>query len=133
MEKMRLQKYIAHCGAASRRKAEEIIANGRVTVNDEIVYEMGIKVDDNDLIKIDGKRLKLEKRKVYILFNKPSGVITSSSDEFGRKTVLDYLDGVKERVYPVGRLDYATSGLLILTNCWGHRETSSYSYLIGCR
>ncbi len=116
MEKMRLQKYIAHCGVASRRKAEEIIANGRVTVNDEIVYEMGIKVDDNDLIKIDGKRLKLEKRKVYILFNKPAGVITSSSDEFGRKTVLDYLDGVKERVYPVGRLDYATSGLLILTN-----------------
>lgn len=116
MEKMRLQKYIAHCGIASRRKAEEMIANGKVTVNDEIVYEMGIKVDDNDQIKINGKRLKLEKRKVYILFNKPAGVITSSSDEFGRKTVLDYLDGVKERVYPVGRLDYATSGLLILTN-----------------
>lgn len=116
MEKMRLQKYIAQCGYASRRKAEQLIIDGKVTVNGTVVTEMGVKVDSGDIVKIDDKRIKMEKRKVYILLNKPVSVVTTSDDEFNRKTVLDLLEGVKERVYPVGRLDYNTSGLLILTN-----------------
>ncbi|MBN2852323.1 MAG: rRNA pseudouridine synthase [Clostridia bacterium] len=113
---MRLQKYIAQCGYASRRKAEQLIIDGRVTVNGVVVTEMGVKVDAGDIVKVDDKRIKTEKRKVYILLNKPIGVVTTSDDEFDRKTVLDLLEGIKERVYPVGRLDYNTAGLLILTN-----------------
>jgi 23S rRNA pseudouridine2605 synthase len=112
----RLQKVLAQAGIASRRKCEEYITAGRVIVNDEPVTELGFKVDpDKDVIKVDGKPIKQEK-KVYILFNKPKGVITSVQDPEGRRVVTDYLEDVKERVYPVGRLDYDTEGLLLLTN-----------------
>lgn len=116
MEMIRLQKYIADCGVASRRKAEELIKQGRVKVNGTVVNEMGIKVCDKDLVEVDGKVIKPENKKVYILLNKPSGYVTTAKDQFGRPTVLDLLKGVRERVFPVGRLDYETTGLLILTN-----------------
>lgn len=112
--KERLQKYIARCGAASRRGAEEMIFSGRVKVNG-VKVEKIVTVDEKDVIELDGRIIKPEKREVYLILNKPVGVITSSNDQFGRKTVLDLID-IKERVYPVGRLDYDTSGLLILTN-----------------
>ena len=113
---MRLQKYIAFCGAASRRKAEAYIKDGRVAVNGEIVTDMGVSVDGGDEILLDGKRLFVEEKKVYIILNKPKGYITSVQDQFKRKSVIDLISGIKERVYPVGRLDYDTSGLVILTN-----------------
>ena len=116
MSEMRLQKYIAHCGYASRRKAEQIILDGRVSVNGNIVFELGTKVATTDIVEIDNVQLQLEKKQIYILLNKPAGIVTTSDDEFNRKTVLDLLEDIKERVYPVGRLDYGTSGLLILTN-----------------
>ena len=114
---MRLQKFMAKCGVASRRKSEEIILEGRVNVNGNIVKELGFKINENkDLVMVDGKLLELEERKVYILLNKPVGYITTVADEFGRKKVIDLLKDIEERVYPVGRLDYDTSGLLLLTN-----------------
>ena len=116
MENMRLQKYIAHCGYTSRRKAEILILDGRVSLNGKVVTEMGVLVNDNDIVEIDNKRIRKEINKVYILLNKPVGVVSTVHDEFGRKTVLDFLEGIDERVYPVGRLDYGTSGLIILTN-----------------
>ena len=116
MERIRLQKYIAMAGVASRRKAEELIRNGFVTVNGKIVTEMGTKVNKNDIVEVCGERAKLEENKVYIMLNKPKGYVTTVKDQFSRKTVLDLLDGIKERIYPVGRLDYETSGLLLLTN-----------------
>lgn len=113
----RLQKYIADCGIASRRKAEELILKGLVKVNGEVVTELGTKVDPNkDEIVYKGKVIKPEKKKVYILLNKPEGYVTTAKDQFGRPTVLDLIKDVKERLVPVGRLDYDTSGLLILTN-----------------
>ena len=111
----RLQKVIANSGYCSRRKAEELIVNGRVKVNGEVVTELGVKVSSDDAISIDGKALKLEEDKVYFLFNKPRGVVSTSSDDKGRKTVVDLIDTDK-RIYPVGRLDYDTTGLLLLTN-----------------
>ncbi|PYI55245.1 pseudouridine synthase [Paenibacillus flagellatus] len=112
----RLQKVLAQAGVASRRKCEEYIEAGRVQVNDETVTTLGVKVDpDVDAIKVDGRPINRQK-KTYLLFNKPRGVITSAKDPEGRKVVADYLHGVKERVYPVGRLDYDTEGLLLLTN-----------------
>lgn len=112
----RLQKIMAQAGIASRRKAEEMIKAGRVQVNDEVVKELGTKVDpDEDIIVVDGKKIR-EEKKVYLLFHKPKGVITSVKDPKGRKTVTDFMTDIKERVYPVGRLDYDTEGLLILTN-----------------
>jgi 23S rRNA pseudouridine2605 synthase len=112
----RLQKVLAQAGIASRRKCEEIILAGRVEVNDEKVTTLGVKVDpETDYIKVDGKAIHAEK-KVYILFHKPKGVITSANDPEGRKIVSDYLKGIKERVVPVGRLDYDTEGLLLLSN-----------------
>ncbi|HOM01781.1 MAG TPA: pseudouridine synthase [Acetivibrio sp.] len=116
MKEIRLQKYIAECGIASRRKAEELILQGRVRINGETVTQMGRKVSLNDIVEVDGKPVKMEKRKVYIALNKPVGYISSVKDQFGRKTVLDLVKDVKERVFPVGRLDYDTSGLLLLTN-----------------
>lgn len=116
MELIRLQKYIADCGVASRRKAEELIQLGCVKVNGSVVTEMGIKVSDSDLVEVNGKVIKPESKKVYILLNKPSGYVTTVKDQFRRPTVLDLLKGVNERVFPVGRLDYETTGLLILTN-----------------
>ena len=114
---MRLQKYIAQAGYASRRKAEEIILQGRVRVNGVVVNQMGVTVNPiRDKVTIDDKKLKLVNKKIYIALNKPKGYVTTSADEHGRKTVLDLLTDVEDRVYPVGRLDYPTSGLLLLTN-----------------
>lgn len=113
---MRLAKYLAHMGVASRRKSEEIIAGGRVKVNGRIVIEQGFKIDpDNDLLELDDQIIKEEKR-VYILLYKPGGYISSVSDPQGRPTVIDLLRDVNLRVYPVGRLDFDTEGLLLLTN-----------------
>lgn len=111
----RLQKVIANSGYTSRRKAEELIKSGKVYVNGEKVTELGTKVSYNDAIVIDGEMLKLEEDKVYYLLNKPRGVISSVSDDKGRKTVVDIIETDK-RIYPIGRLDYDTTGLLILTN-----------------
>lgn len=116
MEKIRLQKYIAQCGVASRRRAEEMIQAGRVKVNGDIVTEMGTRVSEQDKVEVDGKHIKMEKKLVYIMLNKPSGYVSTVSDPRGRKTVLDLIEGVNERIYPVGRLDYDTTGLIILTN-----------------
>lgn len=116
MEMIRLQKYIADCGIASRRKAEELIKQGSVKVNGSVVKEMGIKVSDNDQVEVNGRLIKPESKKVYIMLNKPSGYVTTVKDQFQRPTVIELLKGVNERVFPVGRLDYETTGLLILTN-----------------
>jgi len=110
----RLQKIIASSGYCSRRKAEELIQKGKVKVNGKIVTELGTKVEYNDEIMIDGKILEKE-NKEYILLYKPRGVVTTTSDEKNRKTVLDLIDTDK-RLYPVGRLDYDTTGALLLTN-----------------
>ncbi len=112
----RLQKYMASCGVASRRKCEELILNGRVTVNGNIITELGTKVTPNkDIVKFNGKLISKEENKVYIILNKPEGYITSLKDEKGRKTILDLVN-IKERIFPIGRLDYDSSGLLLLTN-----------------
>lgn len=112
----RLQKYMASCGIASRRKCEELILEGKVKVNDVLVKELGIKVDpEKDTVKYLNKIINKEEKKVYYLLYKPTGYITSVKDEKSRKTVLD-LVSVKERIYPIGRLDYDSSGLIILTN-----------------
>ncbi len=116
MENVRLQKYMAECGVASRRKCEEIILSGEVYVNGESVQELGTKIDpEKDEVIYKGKKLSLPNNKVYILLNKPIGYVTTASDQFHRDTVLDLVK-VKERVVPVGRLDMYTSGALILTN-----------------
>lgn len=110
----RLQKVIANSGLCSRRKAEELIKTGHVTVNGQIIREMGIQVSGNDSIFVDGKKIKYADKE-YILLNKPRSVITSTKDPEGRKTVLDFID-TNKRIYPVGRLDYDTTGLVLLTN-----------------
>ena len=113
---IRLQKYIASCGAASRRAAEEMIASGRVSVNGKTVTEMGVSIDEyNDEVMLDGRVIVPKEKKVYILLSKPKGYVTTACDDHGRPTVLDLVD-VPERVFPVGRLDLNTEGLLILTN-----------------
>lgn len=112
----RLQKYMASCGIASRRKCEELILQGKVKVNDVLITELGTKINiEKDIVKYNGKIIKPEEEKVYIMLNKPEGYITSVKDEKGRKTVLDIVK-VKQRIYPIGRLDYDSSGLLLLTN-----------------
>ena len=112
----RLQKYLAQCGVASRRKCEELILQGRVQVNGVTVTELGTKINpEKDKIKFDGKDIKQSPKLVYILLNKPIGYVTTADDQFGRDTVLDLVK-VKERIVPVGRLDMYTSGALILTN-----------------
>ncbi|MGI6669277.1 MAG: pseudouridine synthase [Acetivibrionales bacterium] len=116
MAGIRLQKYLAACGLASRRKCEELISQGRVQVDGRVVTEQGFKIKGNEVIKVDGAVVGNEQKKVYILLNKPEGYISSVKDQFSRKTVLDLVDDVRERIYPVGRLDYDTSGLIILTN-----------------
>ena len=114
---MRLQKFIAKAGICSRRKAEQMIADGRVSVNNNLITDMGFKVDiSKDKVKVDNKLIELDNYKIYIVLNKPSGVITSVKDEKNRKTVLDFTKDIKQRIYPVGRLDYDTSGLILLTN-----------------
>ncbi|WP_373898417.1 pseudouridine synthase [Haloimpatiens sp. FM7315] len=112
----RLQKYMASCGIASRRKCEEFIREGKVEVNGIKVKELGFKIDSSiDKVNYLGKEINPEVNKLYIMLNKPTGIISSAKDEKGRKTVVDLVD-VTERIYPVGRLDYDTSGLIILTN-----------------
>lgn len=113
----RLQKIISAAGIASRRASEELILNGSVTVNGIVVSELGSKADSaRDIIAVNGKRLRVDEKRVYILLNKPTGYITALKDSQGRRLVTDLLIDVPERVYPVGRLDYNTEGLLLLTN-----------------
>jgi 23S rRNA pseudouridine2605 synthase len=111
----RLQKVIAHAGFASRRKAEQLIQEGKVTVNGKVVKELGVKVSPNDKVEVAGVPVERE-APVYYLFYKPRGVISSVNDDKGRKVVLDFFPLIQQRIYPVGRLDYDTSGLLLLTN-----------------
>jgi 23S rRNA pseudouridine2605 synthase len=132
MPEERLQKILARAGVASRRKAEELIVAGRVTVNGQIVDELGSKADfSRDHIKVDGKLLRAPRRHIYLAFHKPKGVVTTVSDPQGRPTVLEFFHGVKERVYPVGRLDYASEGLLLVTNDgeFSSRATAAATHL----
>jgi len=113
----RLQKIIAAAGVASRRKAEELITSGRVAVNGQTITQLGTKADaERDHIRVNGKLLHGPERRIYLLLNKPKGYVTTVSDPEGRPTVMNLLTGVKGRVYPIGRLDYASEGLLLLTN-----------------
>lgn len=116
-EPMRLNKFLAHCGVSARRQAADYVKNGLVTVNGEVERNPSYPVQPKDKVTFKGKLLKIEEAKVYILMNKPKDVITTASDEKGRKTVLDLLkNSVTERVFPVGRLDRQTTGLLLITN-----------------
>ena len=114
----RLQKVMAHAGIDSRRKCEQLILDGRVSVNGQVVRELGIKVSGKDRIEVDGVPIYREEPR-YILLYKPRGVISAVSDDKNRPVVLDYIQGIKERIYPIGRLDYDTTGLLLLTNDGG--------------
>ncbi len=117
MELVRLQKFIADSGITSRRKAEEYIRDGRVRVDGKVVREMGIKINPSEnLVEVDGNAIRPEEKKFYIMLNKPMGYITTTSDDFGRPTVMELCRDVHGRIYPVGRLDYDTQGLLLLTN-----------------
>lgn len=113
---MRLNKYIAQAGIASRRKADDLISCGNVKINGAVVKELGTDVKEGDVVEVNGRRITASEKKVYVLLNKPLGYVTTSSDEKDRATVLDLVADVPERIFPVGRLDYNTSGLLILTN-----------------
>jgi 23S rRNA pseudouridine2605 synthase len=114
---LRLQKILAAAGVASRRKAEQLISSGRVAVNGKVITELGTKADPSaDAITVDGKPLQPPQQFVYFLLNKPKGYVTTVSDPEGRPTVLQLLGSLRERVYPIGRLDYASEGLLLLTN-----------------
>ncbi len=114
---MRLNKYIAECGAASRRGADKLISDGLVKVNNKVVTELGTIVnEDNDTVTVNGKKLVLRNRDVYIILNKPKGCITAVKDDKGRKTVMDYVESKDKRLFPVGRLDYDSEGLVLLTN-----------------
>ncbi len=116
-DEIRLNKYIAHCGITSRRKAAELVKNGDIFINEKRITDPFIPVKSTDKVTYKGKLIKPQKNLVYILMNKPKNTITTLSDEKGRKTVMDIIGNkVKERVYPVGRLDYKTTGLLLLTN-----------------
>jgi 23S rRNA pseudouridine2605 synthase len=117
MPEERLQKILSQAGVASRRQSESLIEEGRVTVNGAVITELGTKADlERDHIKVDGRLIRAPKRLVYIALYKPNNTMTTVSDPEGRATVMDLLRGVKERVYPVGRLDYHSEGLLLLTN-----------------
>ncbi len=132
----RLQKIIARAGMASRRKAEELILAGRVTVNGQVVTELGSRADAlRDHVKVNGKLLRLPRQTVYLLLHKPKNCVTTTSDPEGRETVMKFLRSVRERVYPVGRLDYHSEGLLLFTNdgefanavlTGGHRVPKTY-------
>ena len=125
---MRINKYIAHAGVASRRKAEELIKQGLVTVNGQVVRELATTIKSGDKVEVEGQPIYNEE-KVYYLLNKPRGVISSVSDDKGRPTVIDLLPQVKERIYPVGRLDWDTSGVLILTNDGKKTKPATYEIL----
>ena len=114
---MRLNKYVAHCGICSRREAVELVKKGQIQINGSVITEPGTIVNPGDKVSFKGKVIQPEVKKVYYLMNKPKGVITTLEDEKGRKTVMDIIKfKIKERIFPVGRLDRATTGLLILTN-----------------
>jgi pseudouridine synthase len=143
IENQRLQKVLAHAGVASRRASEELIEQGRVSVNGQIVTQLGTKVDpQQDVIKVDGRPLaKLAGQPTYIILNKPVNVLSAASDERGRRTVLDLVD-TPERVYPVGRLDLYSEGLILLTNDGdlaeklthpGHQVEKEYHVLVAGR
>lgn len=132
MAEQRLQKILSQAGVASRRKAEELITEGRVTVNGEVVTELGSKADfETDHVKVDGRLLRAPKRHTYIAMNKPKGCVTTVSDPEGRETVMHLLRGVKERVFPVGRLDFQSEGLLLFTNDgdFAHKLTAPASHV----
>lgn len=117
VEGMRLNKYVAHCGVCSRRQAADLVKSGKISVNGEVVLEPFYQIKQGDQVAYEGKEIQPEERRVYILMNKPKGVITTVKDEKDRKTVIDLLKPrVKERIYPVGRLDRDTTGLLLFTN-----------------
>ncbi len=113
---MRLQKYMASCGVASRRTAEKMIAEGRVSVNGNVITEMGVQVEDGDTVRLDGQVIRPEEEKRYVIYHKPAGEVTTVSDPEGRACVLDHFRDYPVRLYPVGRLDYDSEGLLLLTN-----------------
>ena len=114
---MRLQKYLASCGVASRRAAEKMITEGRISVNGTVVTELGTQVDENaDTVQVDGETVRPEAEKHYIAYNKPVGEVTTASDPEGRDTVMDRFRDYPVRLFPVGRLDYDSEGLLLLTN-----------------
>lgn len=114
---MRIAKFLASAGVASRRKCEELIFEGKVSVNGVVISEPGTRVDPaNDKVRVGKKLIEAPEEKVYIMFNKPVGCVSTCSDDKGRTTVLDYITGINERIYPVGRLDFTTEGLLLLTN-----------------
>ena len=113
---MRLQKYMADCGVASRRKAEEMILEGRVAVNGAVVTEMGTQLEEGDTVLVDGAVIRPETEKKYVLYHKPAGEVTTVHDPEGRPCVLDHFRDFPVRLYPVGRLDYDSEGLLLLTN-----------------
>ena len=113
----RLQKFLARSGIASRRKSEELITSGKIKVNGQVVTELGIKINPEiDIVEYNGKQIKEENKKIYILLNKPIGYVTTVKDQFKRDTVMELVKGVKERIVPVGRLDMYTSGALLLSN-----------------
>ncbi|MDD6191345.1 MAG: pseudouridine synthase [Firmicutes bacterium] len=132
---MRLNKYIASAGICSRRKADELIAAGKVKINGALMTTPGYIVEDGDKVMVNGKLIESEGKKVYILLNKPLGCITSMDDDKDRITVADYITDIPERIFPVGRLDYNTTGLLLMTNDGdlaqklahpGHKVTKTY-------
>src|SRR5215470_15374796 len=132
MPEERLQKILSQAGIASRRHAEELITAGRVTVNGATITELGSKADlERDHIKVDGKLVHSPKRHVYVALNKPKNCVTTVSDPEGRQTVMHLLRGVKDRVFPVGRLDFHSEGLLLLTNDgeFAHRITAPDSHV----
>lgn len=136
----RLHKYMAHCGVASRRKCEHLIADGRVRVNGITVKGTGIKIDpDRDKVEVDGKSINRIGKRVYIMLNKPVGYVSTVTDQFQRPTVLDLVSGIEERIYPIGRLDYDSEGLILLTNdgslTYGlthprHRVNKTYTVIV---
>ena len=127
---VRLQKLIAGTGLASRRKSEELITSGRVTINGHVVKELGTKVDpERDHVKVDGKHLRSAQPYVYLILNKPKNVMSTLDDPEGRPTVKDLLHGVTVRVFPVGRLDFDSEGLMLLDQSWGSRTGAAASAL----
>ena len=132
MAEERLQKILSRAGVASRRKAEELVKAGRVTVNGTVVDRLGSKADpERDHVKLDGRLVRAPRRLVYLALHKPTGVVTTVHDPEGRPTVMDLIPRVKERVFPVGRLDYHSEGLLLLTNDgdFAHAATAASSHV----
>jgi len=114
---MRLNKFLSRCGVASRRQADEMILAGRVTVNGEKITKLGLVIDEiNDVVRVDEETVRLPAEESYVVLNKPKGYISSLADRYNRPTVIDLIKGVRDRVYPVGRLDLDTEGILLLTN-----------------